>query len=427
MPRLTAPTKADPTTATGQAINRAQTMAKRAGKRPGTPPPPHDEPPVDGLDEFAPETTSNPQEAVDTAAEAKRQQVEAAFSGALTEEELDSLPQTEASAVDQEMSDGDHDTRASAKKAVARRRAPAKKAPAKKTAAAAPADTDDFFAPLTEEDDYLKVLWYGLEGSTKTTSLATAANECPEGSYILVINAEGGLKVKALKKHGVDTSKIRIFPNPQSDEVLNDASLEKIFLRVQADLIERPGSWFAVGIDSITEVGQLLTDEAQADRVARLRKRAQQGVEIDPNFVDRDDYGVSVKIIRKWVRRFRDLPCHLMITALQRRDVDEDTNQVMYGPACSPSAVNDLMGYVDIAIMLRAADDDKPIRGLTKEGGKFRVKDRFEVLPKVMVEPTFDRILDYFREDTTEEDDPFQASLPAPASKTPKGGDTVPE
>jgi hypothetical protein len=382
MPKIAAQPQV-PNTATGQAVTRARAIAKKAGAVPA----PNAERP--GFDEFKPEPDINdPGDPFD--------------------------------------GDGSKAAGPEAKKAVAKK-TPAKKAAAKKAVAAAisgaprPA-SDDFFAPLDDSDDFINVLWYGKEGSTKTTSLATASANCPDGSKILVVNAEGGMKVRALRKHGVDTSKIVVFPNPKTDDVLDDESLERIYLKIQADLIEDPKSWFAVGIDSITDVGQILVDTAQAARVQKLRAAK---LDPDKNFVDRDDYGVSAKIIRKHLRRFRDLPCHFMVTALERRDVDEDTSKVTYGPAVSPAVANDLMGYVDIAIMVKAADEDKPVRGLTKEGGKYRVKDRFEILPKVMVEPTFDRIFDYFNDELTPETDPHQESLPA---KPAKGSDTlVPE
>lgn len=304
-----------------------------------------------------------------------------------------------------------------AKKAVAKRLA--RKAPAVKrsaTGGAVTAASDAWFAPLDETSDFVNVLYWGREGATKTTSAATAANIAPEGSKVLFINAEGGLKIKALKKHGVDTSKIVIFPDPKSDDTIDDETLERVFLRVQADLIKDQNSWYAVVFDSLTDIGQRLTDQAQERRTQKLLA-GPGAATVDPNFVDRDDYGVSAKIIRKNLRRWRDLPCHFIVTALERRDVDEDTNEVSYGPAVAPAVATDLLGYVDFALFCRAGDGAKPVRALTKEGGKYRVKDRLEVLPKVFVEPTFDRLMDYFNDTLVESEDAFQESLTSSAAK----------
>lgn len=396
MPKLAPQPKIDTTTPTGAALGRARSIAKKAGQVP--------------------------------APKAERAGFETEFKGQVTPGELEAAQAEDAFSGDGSTAAGPEATKTAPAKKTAAKRTAVKRAVAVapvKPAAVLPA-SDAWFADLDDTDDFINILWYGLEGSTKTTSLATASAICPEGSKILVINAEGGLKIKALRKHGVDTAKIKLFPNPKTDDILDDDSLERVFLRVQADLIEDPLSWFAVGIDSITDVGQILVDTAQAARVQRLMGK----VDVDKNFVDRDDYGVSAKIIRKWLRRFRDLPCHFMVTALMRRDVDEDTNKVSYGPGVSPAVCNDLMGYVDIAIMIKAAEDGKPVRGLTREGGKYRVKDRFEILPKIMVEPTFDRVFSYFKDEVTEENDPFQASLPtkpAKSSDTLAGGEDTTE
>lgn len=399
MPKLGPPPKVDQTTATGQAVARA----RKIGQARGMPAPalaavkaerdpnqgivtPEE---LDGLGEFAPETTSNPESKIDDEVAAKRAAVEAAFAGGDDEEALPAKPK---------------------RKPAVRKAAVAPKKTA--TGSVVVAASDAWFAPLDETSPFINILYWGAEGSTKTTSAATAAN-AGNGKKVLFINAEGGLKVSALKKHGVDTSQIVVFPNPATDDVLDDESLERVFLRVQADLMADPDSWFAVVFDSLSDVNQRLTDQAQERRVQKLL--AMNAANVDTNFVDRDDYGVSAKIIRKQMRRWRDLPCHFIVTALMRRDVDEDTSEVAYGPAVAPAVATDLMGYVDIAIFTRAGDGVRPVRGLTKEGGKYRVKDRLEILPRVMVEPTFDRVLEYFTGETTEETDGFQEALTVPA------------
>lgn len=389
MPKLAPSMKPDTTTATGQAVARAATISKRRGSV----------------------ATRQP---VDAAGLAEAT-ADKAFSGALTQTELDGLdaPGTDTA-----------EAPPAAKKTVAKRTA--KKAPAKVAGKTVVAATDAWFAPLDETDDKVNCLWYGKQGSTKTTSAATAANEAPAGSKVLFINAEGGLKIKALRKRGVDTSKIVVFPNPASDDKIDDESMERVYLRVQADLMENPDSWFAVVIDSVTDVGQTLVDSAQLARTNR-QIALNPGAAIDANFVDRDDYGVSAKIIRKYLRRFRDLPCHFLVTALMRRDVDEDTNKVAYGPAVSPAVANDLMGYVDLVILTRDAEDGLPVRGLTKNGGKYAAKDRFDMLPKIMVEPTFDRVLAYMRDEITPETDAMQESLPVKPTKAADKVGEVPE
>lgn len=317
------------------------------------------------------------------------------------------------------------------------KKAPAKRAAAKKTTAVKPPEQDlgaapgedeikgdaDFglgFANLDDTTDHLKILLYGREGTTKTTSLALASQVCPEGSRILVVNAEGGLKIAALRKRGVDTSKIVVWPDPNSAVKINYQSLVALHERLAAQLLDKPGSLYLIGIDSITDIVEELRGQATTKRIDRAMTNPNATAEakamIDPDFVDRADYGVMTNQLRDWLRDMRDLPCHLVITALER--YDEETR--MTGPAVSPALANSVAGYCDIVAYMRATlhapgeDDDQTdlaeVRALTRPGKATRAKDRFGLTPRVLADPTFPRFLAYCREEITEAVDPVQAA-----------------
>jgi len=256
-----------------------------------------------------------------------------------------------------------------------------------------PIEEGDWFAPFEETEEYTKALYYGVEGTGKTTALAKAANM----GRILIINSEGGLKKRALQRLGVNTANVAIWP-PEG-ETITARSLEKLHERLRADLLDRPGSWFAVGIDSLTEVHHLLRENATDDRVAKAK------VALDPDFVDRDDYGKMTSQLRKIIRRFRDLPCHLIITALEKDD--EDSNQIV--PAITPALRTDVLGYMDI--VLRFGSPDGSYRGRSKNVARIRAKDRFGILPDVLAEPSFERIEQYLSEELTAETDELQQAM----------------
>lgn len=306
---------------------------------------------------------------------------------------------------------------------------PAKKAAApRKRAAAKPAQdeveveatdedsTDDWFAPLDDTIDFINALLYGREGGGKSTDIAMLANAAnaaglpKDKGKILIINAEGGLKKSALRKRGVDTSRILIWPDPKKHERVSHAALDRIHRRIKSDLVKDPQSWFAVGFDSSTELHIAFLDTVQAKRVRAIQM---QGKDVDPDFVDISDYGTMSKLFRDILRKFRDLPCHFAVTALERRDIDKDTGKPQYGPAVTPGIQSDLLGYVDFVLMVKAEDEDGPFRALTRANSRYRAKDRFDVLPKVMVDPTLDRVLAYVNGDLTPETDPEQARYKA--------------
>ena len=261
------------------------------------------------------------------------------------------------------------------------------------------------FTPLSEQHETIKALFYGREGSSKTTSALAAANN----GKTLVINVEGGVKPSALRKRGINVDNIVQWPDPTSGEKVSFKGLEQVHQRILSDLTEDPDSWYAVVLDSVTETANALRDDATENRVARV-KRNRPGADVDENFVDRDDYGVMTNQMRKIVRRLRDLPCHVIITALQR---DDDG---VVGPNVSPALGADLMGYVDLVLYFKGSSDapedmpDLNFRAKTRASDTIHAKDRFSALPDPLVLPTFDRIEAYITDTLqSDEDELYQA------------------
>lgn len=310
--------------------------------------------------------------------------------------------------------------------------APAKKA-AKKTVAKKPtapppepedATTEDdasgdWFVPLEETVDYLNLLWYGKEGGGKTSDAARMSNAADQlgvpknKGKVLIINAEGGVKIRALKRRGINTDRIVVWPDPKKHQRVTHKALDSVFRNVKADLMKDPESWFGVIFDSASEIHIAILDVVQARRVKRIQDK---GNDVDEDFIDRSDYGTMSKLFRDVLRKFRDLPCHFAITALERRDTDDDTGKIMYGPSVTPGLQTDLLGYVDFVLMTKGEDEDGPFRALTRANSRYRAKDRFDVLPKIMVDPYFDRIMSYVLGEMDMDDpstDPEQARYKA--------------
>jgi hypothetical protein len=268
---------------------------------------------------------------------------------------------------------------------------------------------NNLFASLNDREEHLNVLFYGREGSGKTTAAASLVNTGK--GKVLVINAEAGLKKNTLARQGIDVSRIMVWP--ANNETVTHAGLIEVYTQVKADLEKDPKSWIGVVLDSATEIVPALIDQVSA---SRIQKAAMKGLVIDGVdgfFTDISDYGTMTKMFRDLLRKFRDLPTHFVITALERRDVDEDTGKVHYGPAVTPSIQTDLLGFVDLVMTCFAADEDEkqPFRALTRAAGKYRAKDRLGILPLVMVDPSIPRILQYEAGTLTEDKDPRQKEL----------------
>jgi len=280
-----------------------------------------------------------------------------------------------------------------------------KPAPPAKKAAAAPAPKKALGTSLDSLTTYVTELVWGPEGTGKTTDALRMIKLAKPKQRVLLIDAEAGAKVQALKQRGVDVTRIEVWPDPEEG---GPAALtfEGMF-DLADDLRDRAEEYIGWCWDSGTEITKRLLDQVTSDARARdaainkARGRFQ---------VNLEDHGIASAMLRELLRKFRDLPMHGVITALERRDVDNDTGRVKYGPAMAPAMANDAAGLVDLVIY-KTVDmvGDEPIRsGHSLPTAIRRAKDRFGVLPAKLADPYFDRIVGYVNGDLTRETDPVQ-------------------
>lgn len=247
---------------------------------------------------------------------------------------------------------------------------------------------------LTDVSEPVNILYTGDGGTGKTTNMAAAANR----GRMVFINAESGLKARALRQRRINIENIEVFPDPAQDEELSFKGLEALWLRMREELHTNPDAYpGGVSWDSITEIHKALLDDVVAAAVLRADR---VGKERDPNFIALEDYGVMTEQTRFLMRRFRDLPCDFSCSALLRRDQDDD-GSVAYNPAITPKLGIDLVGWMDMVCVCRVAlvGGEEEFRGLFRPHGKFRGKDRLGAVPKWLVDPTFERIMKYVDEE----------------------------
>lgn len=252
--------------------------------------------------------------------------------------------------------------------------------------------------PLSDVREPVNALFYGDGGTGKTTDALAMAHE----GKVLAVNAESGIKARALAKLGIPVENIEIFPEPGQE--LTFELLESEWKRVYEELNKDPNAYAGFVMDSITEVYKALLDNVVSSAVVRASRA---GKDRDPFFIDRADYGIMTEQVRKLIRKFRDLPCHFAVTALSRREQDDD-GSVVYQPAVTPALQNDLVGWMDLvcATSVVLVEGEEEHRGLFRPHAKFRGKDRLGAMPKWLVDPTFDRIVQYAGGDLSVDDDP---------------------
>ena len=127
-----------------------------------------------------------------------------------------------------------------------------------------------------------------------------------------------------------------------------------------------------------------------------------------------DEYRIATGMLREIVRAFRDLPIHVVITALQREDTDELTGRTKIRPRLLPTFADELPGFLDAELYLHAttanqgevdsegvAADDEGVtvirNALIKPTGKYAAKIRAPKgtnPPDFITDPTFDAVVD---------------------------------
>src|SRR5690606_3522082 len=141
-----------------------------------------------------------------------------------------------------------------------------------------------------------------------------------------------------------------------------------------------------------------------AKSLAQAKRGGFEGKD-DPFATDRDGYGKMTEMCRRTARQFRDLDCHTVFVCLERRDVGQaGDGGSLYRPALCPAFANDLVGYVDVALYMSQEEsedinDSSRLVAVTRPIGKSRGKDRYGALPPSFPSHTFDRVVEFVRDD----------------------------
>jgi hypothetical protein len=238
-------------------------------------------------------------------------------------------------------------------------------------------------------------MYYSDPGKGKTTDMAHMAKL----GKVIYVDAEKRLKAGPLRRMGVPLDNIEIHTEISYNNLLDLAVEIKGRLGDGEPIV-------GVVWDSATEIHRLLLENL-VDRAVIQAGRAGKDREAWKTF--QEDYGDMTEQMRRLIRRWRDLPVHFAMACLVKRDQDEDGN-VRVSPALTPAVLRDYLGYMDIVIhkRLEMVGGVEEYSGLTKPVGRFEAKDAFGVLPRVMVNPSFDRLVAYVDGELTSAKDPIQ-------------------
>jgi hypothetical protein len=256
--------------------------------------------------------------------------------------------------------------------------------------AKAPTATKEKRPTLADQVFFANILLYGEPKSGKTTAAAAVARL----GRTVYVDAEAGLKRDAIASFGIPVTNIEPFMD------ITMYALDSLFWELKDGDLPVALVW-----DSVSESHKKLLEQTVTrtyDRAtAKDRDKERYATEIG-------DYGINTQEMRTLTRQFRDLQCHTIFVALEKRTQDDD-GTVKYTPDLTDRLANDLLGYVDVighTYTVERKDQDPEYWATFRNQGKFVGGDRFKMLPVKMINPTADRIIAYLTGEMDEDSDP---------------------
>ena len=174
-------------------------------------------------------------------------------------------------------------------------------------------------------------------------------------------------------------------------------------------MLAKGGKDAPVGVlwDSISEAHKKLLEQTAAKGYEKAKNAGKPRERLS---IHLEDYGTNSGEMRYLMRRFLDLECHVGFAALSKREQDQNTGYVTYGPDMTPKLAQDLLGYVDLVCKTytNTVDgmDEPEYWGLFRAVEGWAAKDRFHALPPRLINPTFDRVIKYVDGELTADTDP---------------------
>lgn len=244
--------------------------------------------------------------------------------------------------------------------------------------------------------DRTVALWYGDPGAGKTTDMLTLANH----GIVVGFDPEKRLKKSALKRRGIDVANVQLHTGPHNYGSCRD------YIAKVAERVENGEPIVGFAWDAITE-SQKLFLMASVD--SGVKTAEAKGMERNEWRTFQEDYGDVAEQIRRLIRQIRDMPIHIGMTALAKRDQDEE-GAVRVTASVTPALLKDVQAAMDFIIFKKVEEvaGTEEYFGVCRPTGKFDAKDAYGVLPRRLVDPTFERILGYVSEELTPKSDAVQ-------------------
>ena len=250
-------------------------------------------------------------------------------------------------------------------------------------------------AKPSEQKRYIKMLTYGDFGVGKTT-FAGSAQDVAAMQNVINIDAEGGDKVLA-QRGDIDSVRINkfsqlsdiyeflrahcLFRDSGNTDMLKAS--EAYYRGVDVKKIKEPKIYTTVMIDSLTEVQRYCMYDLMGIDIEKTK------IDYMPESPEWQDWGRNSERIRLLVRKFRDLPMHVILVCSRQYDKDEK-NRYLYTPQMPGKLANEIQGFMDhvgYMVMETNADTKERHRYLMLQPGQsYQAKNRFSNFNEIYLE-----------------------------------------
>lgn len=244
-------------------------------------------------------------------------------------------------------------------------------------------------APVRETKRNINLLIYGDPGAGKT-HLAATADHVPAMRPVLYLNVEGG--DMTLRHAAPEVRKLPAEGNlswPQLETVYHE-----LHRQCYGDIAENEFVPRTVVLDSGTELQKINMAQLMAELVTLEPDKKH-----DPDIPDLRRWGKSSEQMRRWIRRYRDLPLNFIMVCHATEDKDNMTGLVSHKPQLPGKLANEVAGFFDVVVYLYVKQEEIEGKGtqtvrklLTGALEGYVAKDRSGNLPLAMVNPTMKEI-----------------------------------
>ena len=254
----------------------------------------------------------------------------------------------------------------------------------------------------SEQRKFIKAIIYGKFGVGKTF-LAGTAQDVKEMANVINIDVEGGNKVLDYRGD-IPTVEVRNYDRlnhvyeylrahclfRDRNDIDNLKQSEAWFRGIDIKSIKKPTIFNTVTIDSISEV-------------VRYCMYKKLGIDIETTKLDifsaapeyKERYSVTDNITLM-IRKFRDLPMHVIFVSSSKYHKDE-LGRMVYNLNIEGALANDIQGFVDHVgyYTMETLENEEHRYLILKPGATYQAKNRFKNFSgRYLIDPIFQDIYD---------------------------------